>query len=207
MNRLYPRYRRAGRFFGRRVNCEYVPALPAWIVSRMLDDPRKIPYLLIWRNRRDDTVQEAVRISVDIEPPALFPPDWAEMIEIKRHDGTRNFIRTKLRPLPRHGGKSRYLFCPYCQNPRRALYGWQPGGQYTSSVQTCGWKCRSCAGLRYASEGGALVHRGRGVIARLFELYDGPLRSERPEPWYPYVFTSPQDAIAGGLASSGDVTV
>jgi hypothetical protein len=54
------------------------------------------------------------------------------------------------------------------------------------------------------SEGGALVRR---AIARLFELYDGPLRSERPEPWYPYVFTSPQDAIAAGLANDSRAAV
>ena len=42
--------RRDGRFFGRRVNCEYVPLLPAWAVGLFMDDPRKTPYLLVWRD-------------------------------------------------------------------------------------------------------------------------------------------------------------
>ncbi len=54
-------------------------------------------------------------------------------------------------------------------------------------------KSEGGARLRYESEGGALVHRGRGAIARLLELYGGALRSERTEPWNPYVFTSIDD--------------
>lgn len=61
--KTYPRYRRGGRFFGRRVNCEHVPLLPAEAVDRILNDPRKIPYLLVWKSRSDGTVQEAVRIA------------------------------------------------------------------------------------------------------------------------------------------------
>ena len=53
-------------------------------------------------------------------------------VEVERHDGTRNFIRTVLRPLPRNGGTVRLLICPYCQIPRRGLYGWVPGGRFTS---------------------------------------------------------------------------
>jgi hypothetical protein len=55
------RKRRGGRFFGRRVNCEQVPLLPAWAVGWMLDDPRKIPYLLIWKSEYDGKIKEAVR--------------------------------------------------------------------------------------------------------------------------------------------------
>jgi len=58
--------------------------------------------------------------------------------------------------------------------------------------------------LRYESEGGALVHRGRGAIARLLESYDGALRSERTEPWLPYVFASPLDAVAAGFAGMSE---
>ena len=42
MGKTYNQYRRSGRFFGRRVNCEHVPALPASVVRRILDDPRQI---------------------------------------------------------------------------------------------------------------------------------------------------------------------
>lgn len=39
--------RRSGCFWGYRVNCEYVPCLPARVVADCLVDPRQIPYLLI----------------------------------------------------------------------------------------------------------------------------------------------------------------
>ena len=43
--------RRHGRFSGYRINCERVPCLPARVVAAYLADPRRIPYLLIWRYR------------------------------------------------------------------------------------------------------------------------------------------------------------
>ncbi len=165
----YPRYRRGGRFFGRRVNCEQVPLLPAGAVARMLDDPRKIPYLLVWRSRSDGKVQEAARIASYNETADFGGLDWTGAVEVKRHDGTRNFIRTVLHPQPGTGRSVRFLICPYCKVPRRALYGWGPGGRFTNSVTRSMWQCRTCAKLRYASEGGALVSRGRGAIERLFE--------------------------------------
>ena len=199
--RTYPKYRCEGRFYGRRVNCEYVPLLPAGAVARMLDDPRKIPYLLVWKSRSDGTFQEAARITPHSETPHLGGLDWAGAFEIERHDGTRNFIRTLLRPLPRNGGRVRLLICPYCQVPRRGLYGWEPGGRFTNSAQTSPWQCRICAALRYASDGGALVSHGRSAIARLLEQRFGQLRSPRPEPWLPYVFSSPRDAAAVGFCT------
>jgi hypothetical protein len=123
---------------------------------------------------------------------------------VKRTNGTVQQVYFAWRPMPRNGGRNLLLFCWHCGKFRRSLYGWEAGGRYTSSAQSSDWQCRSCAGLRYASEGGALVHWGRGALARMFETFAGPLRSERPQPWHPYVFTSPQDAIAAGLASSGD---
>ncbi|MGD0957202.1 MAG: hypothetical protein ABR953_10295 [Candidatus Acidiferrales bacterium] len=189
-----------GRFFGRRVNCEIVPLLPAWIVGRMLDDPRKIPYLLVWADPQDGTPREAVRLCAKIKPPVPFPPDLTDLVEIKRHDGTRNFIGIVLRPLPRNGGQAWLFMCPYCQTPCRALYGWKAGGQYTNSAQISPWwQCRQCAGLRYSSEGGALVLRGRGSWFRALEVEFGTTRSDRPESWYPYVFTSPHQAAAAGI--------
>jgi len=124
--------RRDGRFFGRRVNCEQVPLLPAGAAARILDDPRKIPYLLVWKSCPDGTVQEAVRVAPHKEIEGLGGLDWTDVAEIERHDGTRTFIRTVLRPLPRNGGRVRFLICLHCQIPRRALYGWRPGGRYTT---------------------------------------------------------------------------
>lgn len=169
-----------GRFFGRRVNCEQVPLLPAWAVSIVLDDPRKIPYVLVWESGSDDTVWESVRITPQCETGS---------VEIRRPDETINFIRAVSRPLPRNGGLACLLICPACHNPRRGLYGWEPGGRFTCSTVQSNWKCRACNKLRYASEGGALLLRGRGASARGF----GVGRSERPDPWYPEVFESLQE--------------
>lgn len=199
--RSYATKRREGRFFGRRVNCEQVPMLPAWAVAWVLNDPRRIPYLLVWRSRSDGTIQEGVRIARHYESPYMGGLDWTDAVEIKRTDGTRNFICTVLRPLPRNGGNTRLLFCPYCQILRRALYAWEVDhwGRYTTSARTAAWKCRACAGLRHESEGGALVHRSRGALCRIVESAYGPLRSNRMEPWLPYIFTSPEQAHDSGL--------
>src|SRR5215831_2597956 len=115
------RQRCDGRFFGRRVNCEQVPLLPASVVARMWDDPRRIAYLLVWTSSRDGTVQEAARIAPHYERPYLIGLGCTGAVEVKRHDGTRNFIRTVLRPMPRNGGSVRLLICPYCSVPRRGL--------------------------------------------------------------------------------------
>lgn len=192
---MYQRKRRGGRFFGRRVNCEQVPLLPAWAVAWVLDDPRKIPYLLVWKNPRSGIVEEAVRISRHDERPYLDGIVWNDAVEIKRTDGTSTIICAVPRPLPRNGGNTRLLFCPYCQIPRRALYAWEVDhwGRYTTSARTAAWKCRACASLRYTSEGGALVLRSRWSFFRMIEQRYGGFRSPRPEPWYPYVFTSIND--------------
>lgn len=204
--RVYPQNRYDGRFFGRRVNCELVPLLPAWAVACVLDDPRKIPYLLVWRNRSDCRVQEAVRVASYSEPPRPFPRDWTGWVEVRRTDGTRNLLRTVLLPLPRNGGSVRLLVCPFCQTARRGLYAWEPGGRFTNSAMRSDWGCRKCNELRYESEGGARVIRVRygrlgefGVRLRLHDATYGRLRSPRSESWYPYVFTSPKEAAKAGF--------
>jgi hypothetical protein len=132
-------------------------------------------------------VREVVRVFAYSEPTREFPVNWIGWAEIRRPDGTRDLIRTLLRPLPRNGGKARLLICRYCKTPRRGLYGWELGGP---RVTRSTWGCRKCYSLRYASEGGALVHHDRGALTSLFESLCGPIRSDRPEPWLPYVFTS-----------------
>ena len=187
--------RSEGRFFGHRVNCEQVPFLPAWAVAWVLDDPRKIPYLFVWKRPEDSSVREVVRVFAYSEPPREFPVNWTGCVEIKRHDGTRDLIRTLLRPLPRNGGMARLLICRYCKIPRRGLYGWERGGHYTSRVTRSTWGCRKCNLLRYASEGGALLIRPRGTLGLVF----GTGHSPRPEPWLPYVFTSTEEAAEAGV--------
>ena len=186
-------YRDEGRFDGPRVDCEQVPLLPAKAVAWVLDDPRKIPYLLIWKRPEDSTVREVVRVSAC--------SDLAGWAEIKRPDGARDLIRTVLQPLPRNGGQARLLICPYCKIPRRGLYGWELGGQHTSSSTRSTWGCRRCNLLRYASEGGALLVRPRGTLGLMF----GTVHSPRPESWFPYVFTSPKEAAEASEFAIEDV--
>ena len=128
--------------------------------------------------------------------PARGGPDWTGAFEIKRHDGTQDFIRTLLRTLPRNRGRVRLLICPYCSIPRRGLYGWEPCGRFTNSVVRSTWGCRKCNLLRYASEGGARLIRSRGTLGLVF----GTSQSPRPEPWLPYVFTSTEEAAEAGLS-------
>ena len=45
------------------MDCEQVPLLPAWAVAWALDDPRKIPYLFVWKRPEDSSVREVVRVS------------------------------------------------------------------------------------------------------------------------------------------------
>jgi len=137
----------------------------------------------------EKTGGSAAREVVRVSTYGQFPADWAE---IRRPDGTRDLIRTLLRPLPRNGGKARLLICPYCKIPRRGLYGWGLGGHYTSSVMRSTWGCRKCNLLRYASEGGALLIRPRGTLGFVFETGHSP----RPESWLPYVFTSTEECGA-----------
>ena len=186
------RRRCSGRFFGRRVNCEQVPLLPAWAVAQALDGPKKGPYVLAWEHRSHGGFQEAVLVVRGREAGA---------VELVRSDRTVDFIRSVFRTL-RNGGSFRLLICPSCLTPRRGLYPWTPDGRFTTSVVSSPWRCRTCNGLRYSSEGGALVVRGR--LGRLLQASGlGPsTRPTRPEPWYPYVFTSPDEAARAGIRLS-----
>jgi hypothetical protein len=178
-----------GRFLGFRMNCEQVPMLPAWAVRWVWDDPRRIPYLLVWKSRRDSSVKEAVRVARHV--PRTSRPE-AESVEIKRTDGSTVPVYLAWRWQP-HGGRSLLLRCWQCQRPSRALYGAKVGndGRFYKAVMA-DWECRRCAQLRYSSEGGALVLRG-GPISRLLRHPCPDLSSPRPESWLPYVFTSIDD--------------
>ena len=167
-----------GRFFGLRIDCERVPMIPAWIVRWVLDDPVDGQYLLVWKNQWSDGIGESVRIK-RVAPPACFPD--VEAIEIWRSERSITDVHVFRRPLPRNGGNDVFLECPGCRKFRRALYGWAAGGLTTRSAFKSQWQCRECAGLRYASEGGALVIRPRGFLRRMF----GVERAKRPEPRVP----------------------
>ena len=70
---------------------------------------------------------------------------------------------------------------------------WEVDRWRTNSARVAMWQCRVCAGLRYASEGGALVLHPRTALGRLIEAVEGASMSPRPESCYPYVFANPLD--------------
>lgn len=180
-------------FVGGRVDCESAPLLPSRAVACVFNDPRRLPYLMIWKDEFSDEVIEAVRVAAYEEPNSL---DWSGWMEIKRIDGSRSLIRTIERCLPRNGGKALLLICPLCQSPRRSLYGWRLNPFRPNSAFKSSWECRQCARLRYASEGGALVFRPLTSFGRLIESIEGRCNHPRPQPCYPYVFANPVDAEA-----------
>jgi len=184
-----------GHFVGSwaRLNCEYMPVIPAWLVRRNLDDPRRIPYLLVWKDERHGgETKEAVRLARHIDPNDSCATD--NYVEMKRTDGSLTVLRFVWRILPRSGGRALLLVCSYCNTPRRHVYGWEwdSFSGWSNRVRSISWRCRSCARLRYSSEGGYLRP---GVMFRAF----GNL--PRPELWLPLVFSSPADAVAAGACS------
>jgi Protein of unknown function (DUF1275) len=108
-------------------------------------------------------------------------------ITAKRFDERCDILRAVWLPLPRNRAEDLLLVCLGCDTPRRYLYGWEAAGRYTNSAEVSHWMCRSCARLRYSSEGGALVMRG-GPLSRLLRYRCPDLSSPRPESWLPYVF-------------------
>jgi hypothetical protein len=178
--------------FRARLNCENIPVIPAWIVRRCLDDPRRIPYLLLWRDERDGEIKEAVRLARYVEPSDSHT--LQNYVELKRTDGDYSVLGLTWRTLPRNGGRVLLLTCSYCCTPRRHVYGWEwdSFSGWSNRVRRSSWRCRSCAQLRYSSEGGYLRPRSS------FRMF-GNL--PRPESWLPYVFTSPRQAAELGFAS------
>jgi hypothetical protein len=178
-----------GRFLGFRINCEQVPMLPASIVQRFWDDPRRIPYLLIWKGRQDGEVKEAVRLARFVPQPDIGE---ADSLRIKRTDGSTVPVYLAWR-RQHHGGQSLLFRCWRCQRLCRALYGAKVGndGRFYKAVMA-DWECRKCAELRYSSEGGALLIGG-GLLSRLLRQPFPDVSSPRPEAWLPYMFTSIDD--------------
>jgi hypothetical protein len=182
-----------GHFLGywARLNCENMPVIPAWLVRRCIDDPRGIPYLLVWKREHHGKIMEAVRLARFVEPSNSRMTD--NYVELKRTDGSATVLRIVWQMLPRNGGRALLLVCSNCNTPRRFVYGWEwdSFSGWSNRVRTISWRCRSCAQLRYSSEGGYLRGSGRGSMAALFRAAFGNL--PRPQSWLPYVFTSIDD--------------
>jgi hypothetical protein len=172
--------------------------MPAWLVRCNLDDPRRIPYLLIWNERHDGEIKEAVRLARDVEPS--IEPSNSRMrgnyVELKRTDSSTTVLRIVWRMLRRNGGRALLLISSYRNTPRRHVYGWDNFLGWSNRVRRTDWCCRSCNRLRYPSEGGYLRGSGRGALVALFRAF-GNL--PRPEPWLPYMFTSPAEAATAGV--------
>jgi hypothetical protein len=69
-------------------------------------------------------------------------------------------------------------------------------GVVKQSQAKISWRCRSCARLRYSSEGGYLLPTGFGRLGVMLRAYGG---LPRPESWLPYVFTSIDDPRLDGF--------
>jgi hypothetical protein len=170
--------------------------LPAWAVRWVWDDPRQIPYLLVWRGSRDDEVKDAARVARFVPQNNLPETD---SVRVQRTDGSTVPIYLAWRRQP-HGGRSLLLRCWRCQRPRRALYGAKVGDDGRFYVARCAdWECRTCAILRYSSEGGYLCPSGLGRLGRLGVRLRALGNLPRPESWLPCVFTSPEAAVRAGV--------
>jgi hypothetical protein len=178
--------------FRARLNCEKIPVIPARLARNCLDDPRKIPHLLVWKDERNGEIKEAVRLARYADPHDSSAAQ--NHIELKRSDGSSTLLSAVWRTLPRNGGRALFLMCHGCEAPRRFIYGWE-WDAFSGHVRRIGWQCRTCAELRYSSEGGHL-HIG------------GPFRAlgkfPRPALWLPHVFESAEEALEAGVCSLGD---
>src|SRR4029077_1330103 len=79
-----------------RLNCENMPVIPAWLVRRNLEDPRRIPYLLVWKDDiHDGKIMEVVR---------LAHGGFSDLVELKRADESTTVLRIVWRMLPATAG-------------------------------------------------------------------------------------------------------
>jgi hypothetical protein len=170
-----------------------MPVLPARLVGNCLNDPRKIPYLLIWQDSRDGQIKEAARLARYVDPNDRCARH--NHVELRRTDGSVTILRFIWQMLPSKGGRSLLLVCSYCNAPRRYVYGWEwdSFSGWSNRVRSISWRCRSCARLRYSSEGGYLRPSGLRRLGRLGAMLAGYGNLPRPESWLPYVFTSIDD--------------
>ena len=72
-----------------RLNCENMPVIPAWLVRSNFDDPRRIPYLLVWKDERDGVIKEAVRLARYVDPHDSSAIH--NHVELKRPTGVPQF--------------------------------------------------------------------------------------------------------------------
>jgi hypothetical protein len=61
----------------------------AWLVRSCLDDPRRIPLLLVWKDERDGEVKETVRMACRIEEESK---EFKDYVELKRTNGSTTIL-------------------------------------------------------------------------------------------------------------------
>jgi len=181
---------------GLRTNLESVPRLSATTVRRVLDD-RALRVLVWWS--ATGVIEEAASIEVN---PARPLEVIVTRLEAGKLQEDYSFLRLVLRPLPRHDARDFLLVCPTCEKPRRYLYAWRVFG---SRLLLGRWECRTCAGLRYCSEGGGLLHYRRLRHLRV-ALALRKWREPRPSPWDPDVFNSSSPLRVGLTPNRGGQT-
>ena len=93
-------WRNGGRFYGYRINSEQVPMLGACTVRAILDDPRMILYLVVWKSRRSNEVMQTVRLARSVPRTNLSE---VESVDIKWPDGSTVRVYLVWRRQPRLG--------------------------------------------------------------------------------------------------------
>ena len=86
--------------------------LPAWAVKWVWNDPRRIPYLLVWKSDRGGEVKAAVRVARFV-PKTNLPE--TDSVEVRRADGSAVPIDLEWQWQP-NGGRSLLLRCQYMPN-------------------------------------------------------------------------------------------
>lgn len=146
-----------------------------------------------------------------MEAVRLAHGGFSDLVELKRTDESATVLPIVWRMLPRNGGRAFFLLCPHCDTPRRHVYGWEwdSFSGWSNRVRSISWRCRSCARLRYSSEGGYL-RVPESFLSRAFgdpelrRVFGGNL--PRPEPWLPYVLTSPEEAAESGVCELSSIS-
>ena len=82
----------------------------------MLDDPRHVPYLMVWKDQRSEKVIEVVSVCAYSRRDSL---DWTGCVEVKRTNGTRSPVQTLKRALPRN----LHPLCALCGCAKNASLG------------------------------------------------------------------------------------
>src|ERR1700730_8114922 len=97
-----------------RLNCENTPVIPLWPVRSNLNDPRRIPYLLVWKDERHGG-EITARLSRYTKQPCGAEANGREF----------HSFAAGLADASAERWAALLLVCSYCNTPRRHVYGWE----------------------------------------------------------------------------------